>query len=493
MKRSNFSRRDFLKAAAFASFLSTVGGHSLLALSAPSRKLISTQEWLSDNIFLQGINAPVFKELDLENLKVTGEIPADLNGMYMRNGPNPYLKPANYQYPLEGDGMIHAVYLKEGKASYRNRWIVTKTLQQDMEGKERQNMPLVNFANTNIVPYGDNLLALYEVGLPYQISSELETLGEWDFDGELEEAMTAHPKVDPHTGELHFYRYSLLAAPYLVYYVADKQGKIIRKTPIEMESPALIHDTAITENYIIFFHCPLVFNVFQALGGGLPFEWKPEYGTKIGLIHRKNVDQKPIWIETEPLWMWHFMNAYEQEGEVVVDFAYHNQIKLDPATVNSGKEVKSHLQRLIINPEEKTAKHEPLDDRVVDFPTFDFRKTGQSYRFGYTPHIDVELVAQKQIPNYFSELIQYDLERKVSHVHRFKPGRYCGEASFIPKQGQEAEDQGYVVTFVFDENTATSSLVILDPANFASEPLAEIHLPVRVPSGFHGNWISSII
>ncbi len=197
MKRSNFSRRDFLKAAAFASFLSTVGGHSLLALSAPSRKLISTQEWLSDNIFLQGINAPVFKELDLENLKVTGEIPADLNGMYMRNGPNPYLKPANYQYPLEGDGMIHAVYLKEGKASYRNRWIVTKTLQQDMEGKERQNMPLVNFANTNIVPYGDNLLALYEVGLPYQISSELETLGEWDFDGELEEAMTAHPKVDP--------------------------------------------------------------------------------------------------------------------------------------------------------------------------------------------------------------------------------------------------------------------------------------------------------
>ncbi|ERT03761.1 retinal pigment epithelial membrane family protein, partial [Lyngbya aestuarii BL J] len=323
MKRSNFSRRDFLKAAAFASFLSTVGGHSLLALSAPSRKLISTQEWLSDNIFLQGINAPVFQEVDVDHLKITGEIPADLNGMYMRNGPNPYLKPANYQYPLEGDGMIHAVYLKEGKASYRNRWILTKSLQQDMEGKERQNMPLVNYANTNIVPYGDHLLALYEVGLPYQISSELETLGEWDFDGELEEAMTAHPKVDPITGELHFYRYSLLAAPYLVYYVADKQGKIIRKTPIEMESPALIHDTAITENYIIFFHCPLVFNVFQALGGGLPFEWKPEYGTKIGLIHRKNIDQKPIWIETEPLWMWHFMNAYEQEGEVVVDFAYH--------------------------------------------------------------------------------------------------------------------------------------------------------------------------
>jgi carotenoid cleavage dioxygenase len=102
-------------------------------------------------------------------------------------------------------------------------------------------------------------------------------------------------------------------------------------------------------------------------------------------------------------------------------------------------------------------------------------------------------MAEKQIPNYFSELIQYDLERKVTHVHRFKPGRYCGEASFIPKVGQEGEDQGYVVTFVFDETTATSSLVILDPANFAGEPLAEIHLPVRVPSGFHGNWISTTI
>ncbi len=492
MKRSNFSRRDFLKAAACASFLSTLGGHSLIALSASSRKLISTSEWSSDNLFLQGINAPVFQEIDVENLKITGEIPADLNGMYLRNGPNPYLKPISYQYPLEGDGMIHGVYLKDGKASYRNRWILTKSLQLDIDGKERQNMPLVNYANTNIVPYGDHLLALYEVGLPYRLSQNLETLGEWNFQGELEESMTAHPKFDPQTGELHFYRYSLLAQPYLVYYVADKQGKIIRKTPVEMASPALIHDTAITENYIIFFHCPLVFNVFKALGGQLPFEWKPEYGTKIGLIHRKNMDQKPIWIETEPLWMWHFMNAYEEQGQVIVDFVYHNHIELEPQETYT-LEVKSNLQRFRINPQEKTMKPESLDDRIVDFPTFDFRKTGQPYRFGYTPHIDLELIAKKQIPNYFPELIQYDLEQKVSHVHRFKPGQYCGEASFIPKAGQVSEDQGYVVTLVFDETTETSLLVILDAANFASEPLAEIHLPVRVPSGFHGNWISNVI
>lgn len=488
MSQFKISRREFLQAAASASFLTAIGSHSLLAQPSPQNRLISTNEWQSDNIFLQGINAPVFKEVDLNTLKVTGKIPSDLNGIYLRNGPNPYLKPESYQYPLEGDGMIHAVYFENGKARYRNRWIQTKTFREDLEGKEKSDLPLVNYANTNIVPVGDTLLALYEVGLPYQLTTELETLGEWDFQGKLEQSMTAHPKVDPITGELHFYRYSLLASPYLVYYVADKNGKIVREIPVDMPQPALLHDTAISENYIIFFHCPLVFDVFKALDGQSPFKWEPNQGTRVGLIHRKNVNQKPIWIETEPMWMWHFMNAYEEGDQVKVDFAYHHEVKLDN-TLDSMLDVQANFHRMVINLKDKTVKHEALDDRVVDFPTLDARKTGQPYRFGYTPHIDVELILQKKIPNYFPELVQYDLVNNTSKVHRFKPGQYCGEATFVPQDGHNSESDGYVMTFVFDETTGNSNLVILDPANFEQEPIAEIHLPVRVPTGFHANWV----
>ncbi|WP_293060124.1 carotenoid oxygenase family protein [Okeania sp. SIO2B3] len=437
------------------------------------------EEWSSNHLFLQGINAPVFKEVDVNNLKITGEIPSDLSGIYMRNSPNPFLKPSTYNYPLEGDGMIHAVYFKDGKVSYQNRWILTDSLLQDMKG-EKPIFPefnMRNYANTNVISCGDNILALFEAGLPYKITPELETLGEYNFGGKVQEAMTAHPRFDPKTGELHFFRYSFIALPYLIYYVANSQGKIVKEVPIELPEPALLHDSIITENYLIFFHCPLVFDIMKAFLGGIPLVWKPDQGTKISLMNRHQGKEINFWLKTESFWMWHFMNAFEDNNQVIIDFAHYPTLILDDniASVLSNK---SSFRRII-------------DDRMVDFPIFDQRKTGQPYRFGYMPHVDLELIASKGIPNYFPELIQYDLVNKTSKVHRFKPGNYCGEATFVPRKGGESESDGYVMTFVSNEDKGTSDLVIIDAANFEEEPLAKIHLPVRVPTGFHGNWIST--
>lgn len=485
------SRRNFLKTTALASFFASVGSHYIFSFPAVGQELQSTEEWSSNHLFLQGINAPVFQEVDVNNLKITGEVPSDLSGIYMRNGPNPFLKLSTYNYPLEGDGMIHAVYFENGKVRYRNRWILTESLLQDMKGEKpnEQEFNLRNYANTSIVSCGDNILALYEAGLPYKLTPELETVGQWDFAGKVQEAMTAHPRFDPRTGELHFYRYSFIAVPYLIYYVADSRGKVIKEVPIEIPEPALLHDAAITENYLIFFHCPLVFNMMKAFEGEMPIAWEPNKGTKISLINRHKPQQINFWLETEAFWSWHFMNAFEVNDQVIIDFAHYPTLNMDNNISNIISN-KSSFRRIIAEPLTGRVKHETIDDRVVDFPTFDLRKTGQAYRFGYMPHIDLELIASKGIPNYFPELIQYDLVNNTSKVHRFKPGSYCGEATFVPRKGGESEADGYVMTFVFDENKGTSDLVIIDAANFEAEPLAQIHLPVRVPNGFHGNWIS---
>ncbi len=482
-------RREFLTTV-FLSFLASLTTPTLRGHSQPvSKTWKQYKSWKSDNIFLQGINAPVFYETDLDNLNVTGIIPPHLEGIYIRNGPNPLFKPSSYNYPLEGDGMLHAFYFEGSKVRYRNRWIWTRGLKYEFyEGKALPELKFHNYANTNIIAHAGVILALYEVGLPYQVTPELETIGQWDFQGNIEQSMTAHPKLDPKTGELHFFRYSLLNPPYLTYYVANRQGEIIRTLPIDLPQAALIHDMAMTKNYVIFFHCPLVFEMQRAMKCNSPFVWKPEAGTKIILVHRHDWKRKPLELETEAFWLWHFMNAYEENEQIVIDFVYYPQIQLE-STLEAIFASKAHLHRFAVNPDAKTIKSQPLDDRFIDLPTIDLRQTGRPYRFGYAPYIDLNLAAQKKIPNYYPELIQYNLVNQTSKVHRFQPGCYGGEAVFAPQKNGGSELDGYVMTLVFDENKQTSDLVILDPANFEAEPIATIHLPVRVPSGFHGNWI----
>jgi carotenoid cleavage dioxygenase-like enzyme len=486
-------RRDFLTATISTAALTHLS-HRAEAFSQSHNQLHRNQihssypSWVSDDLFLQGINAPVFQEVDLEDLQVTGEIPSDLHGIYIRNGPNPMFQPIDYAYPLEGDGMLHAVYLEAGKAKYRNRWILTKGLIYEMQAKRAlSELRFRNYANTHIIAHAGKLLALYETALPYEISRDLETIGEWNFNGKLEQAMTAHPKLDVNTGELHFYRYSFFTEPYLIYYVANSEGDITRTTPIELSQPALLHDMALSENYAIFCHCPLVFDMQQAMQTGIPFVWRPEQGARIGLIHRHDLDRKPIWLETEAFWVWHFMNAFEQNGKLAVDCAFYSKMTLQN-TLSAILNNKSHFRRITIDLNDHTITQQPLDDRNVDFPTIDRQQTGKPYQFGYMPHMDSQLIAQKGIPNYFPELIQYDVLHQTSRVHRFQPGCYGGEATVVPKP--KAATDHYIMTWVFNENNQTSDLLILDAAEFTAAPVAQIHLPVRVPMGTHGSWIA---
>jgi carotenoid cleavage dioxygenase-like enzyme len=489
------NRRDFL-ATSFAASMA-VSVHEWLNVQpgraySPYSYFRAYDPWTSDNLFLQGINAPVFQEVDIDRLEVTGHIPADLEGIYLRNGPNPMFQPFIYQFPLDGDGMLHAVYFEQSTARYRNRWIKTQGLTYEMvAGRSLRELRFRNYANTSIVAHAGVLLALYETGLPYQVTSDLETVGEWNFQGGIQQSMSAHPRYDPETGELHFHRYSLFNQPYLTYFVANAQGEVIHQLPVELPQPTLLHDLALTSHYAIMFDCPLVFDWQQAMQRGSPFIWQPDRPTRIGLLPRPGRAahlKQPLWIETDPFWIWHFVNAYETDQNLVIDCIAYPEMRLDNA-VDTVLSYESHLHQIVIDLATRTVTQQPLDDRIVELPTLDARKIGQPYQFTYTIHANPDWATQQRLPNYFPALIQYDRVNQRSAVHRFPPGCYAGEAIVVPKAGSTSEQDCYVMTWVFNEQRQTSDLVILDADQFDRDPIAQIHLPVRVPFGAHGTWV----
>jgi carotenoid cleavage dioxygenase len=449
------------------------------------------------NPFLSGNFAPVAEERDLVDLPVQGRLPAGLAGAYLRNGPNPAFPPIAYTYPLDGDGMIHAVYLANGRARYRNRWVVTRGLKAERRagralygsiqhpvpvdardvGADGDPGPFKNVANTSVIRYAGRVLALYEGGLPYALTEDLETRGEWDFAGKLTSSMTAHPRFDPATRELHFFRY-LGARPYLTYFVGDRSGRIVRSLPIELPEPVMVHDFVLTDRHVVFVDCPAVLTEQGIV-------WKAERETRIGVLPRQGRSPAIRWFSTPPFFVYHFVNGFSDERQVTVDYVRHAAFGAGPAASDPpGRRRPPSLSRLTLDLARGTVKDEPLDDRPVEFPRMDERRTGRPYRFGYVPtRIDAGA------PGIFDGLVQYDVERKTAAVRTYGAGRSTGEAVFVARPGGAGERDGWVLSFVYDSGRDASDLVILDAADFTGEPVATVRLPVRVPEGLHGSWL----
>jgi carotenoid cleavage dioxygenase-like enzyme len=461
----------------------------------------NAEPWSSNNAFLKENNAPVFEERYISNLKVTGDLPKWLNGVYMRNGPNPHFHSENLTFPYDGDGMIHAIYFESSGVKYRNRWIKTEELKAEKRAnkslwnsltkpafpskKDRKAFnapftPVKNTANTNIIHHAGHLLAVYEGGVPYKIAEDLETIGTFTFDDNIK-GMMPHPKLDPLTGELHFLQYSVVQFPYLRYYVINKRGHVSKDVPIHIKSPTIVHDMILTPNYVVFFLSPLEMSLSKIFSSKNPLKWNPDKPTKIGIIPRHGSSQKVTWFETDPFFVWHTMNGFEENGNLVLDYVHHNHGL--PSEQNTPE-----LYRMVINPQKGILSYNAIDDQFIEFPIIDHRKIGQKYRYGYATRRDMAL--DKEIGKaYFTELIQYDFERKTHCLHKFPKGQFVGEPTFIPHPYKGSETDGVIVAFVYDQNINKSKLIVIEPLNFDKAPLAVVKLPFRVPNGFHGAWI----
>jgi carotenoid cleavage dioxygenase len=452
------------------------------------------------NPFLRGNFAPVRSEDDFLELRVIGELPRGLSGTYYRNGPNPAFEPLGRYHFFDGDGMIHAVTIEDEKAHYRNRYVISDGLRDERKagralypglfslGRMTEAPQFKNTANTNIVCHGGRLLALVETAQPTQLEkTTLETLGVYDFGGKLGTAMTAHPKIDPETGEMLFFGYQLFP-PYLTYHVADREGRLVRSEAIDVAWPSMMHDFAITREHVIFILCPLVLSLTHLTSAGTLFSWEPERGTRIGVMPRGGGNDDVKWYTTEASYVFHPMNAYADGHELVLEVARFGRLVFmdpNPRQQAQGPEVNPRLHRWTLDLLDGSVKSEPLDDRIAEYPRVNESRVGRKHRYGY-------MVGAGEAPTWYgfgTAIYKYDQQTGAQEAHDFGEGNGCGEAVFVPRATATDEDDGYLMAFVYDAQRDVSELVLLDAQNVRGEPVARVQIPRRVPYGFHGNWV----
>ena len=457
----------------------------IAGVSERNRKRLDDAE---DNPFLGGIHTPLDEELTLADLKVTGEIPVGLDGTYARIGPNPFGQDQEGHHWFVGDGMVHGVRLKDGKARwYRNRYIRSKDLEAK-GGPKAVGGPRRGFGdtvNTNVLQVGNRTMALVEASsFPVELDENLDSVAYSDFGGGLTGSFTAHPHQCAETGEYHAICYEGSDDKKIRHVAMDRDGNVLRETPIAVEHGPSIHDCALTKDHVIIFDLPVCFSMKSLLAGyRFPFRWKADHRARLGLMPRSGSGDQVRWVDVEPCYVFHIGNSYEEaDGTVVIDACvYETMFDGDmpgPYGQNLG------LERWTVAPGATKVDRQTLDSAAQDFPRPDERYFAISYRYlwcmGLPTDGDLEFVGS--MPLYL-----HDLQRGERIVRDLGEGYVPGEFVFVPRSEDAPEGDGWVMGYVVDRNTRTTDLAILDAMTL--EDVARIHIPHVIPPGFHGNWI----
>jgi len=436
------------------------------------------------NPYLEGNFAPVETETTAIDLPVRGRIPEGLEGRLVRIGPNP-LEPvdARTYHWFMGSGLVHGLRLKGGKAEwYRSRFVVSDRIAGTL-GRPALPGPRNGFgdntANTNVVEMGGRTYAIVEAGgLPVELTYNLESVARSDLGGRLVHGFSAHPKFDPTTGELHVLTYQpgLEALSYLV---VDSSGRSRSVADIPAPHCPMVHDVAFTATWVIVLDLPVTFDR-AAVGKGFPFAWNAERMPRVGLLPRNGDVSGLRWIEAPSCYVFHVMNAFDEAGAVVVDVVRHP--RMFDRERRGPSEGDPQLVRWRIDLASGRLGQSLLEERGCEFPRFNDAFGGRAYRYGYT----VSAVNAQE----FGPTFKHDVTTGRTEVHDYGPGRSALEPVFVAREGATAEDDGWVMSYVYDADRNATDVVILDAQCVADRPVATISLPVRVPFGFHGNWLS---
>ncbi|WP_197499101.1 carotenoid oxygenase family protein, partial [Mycobacterium sp. E3298] len=464
------------------------------------------------------------------DLPVTGRIPEHLDGRYLRNGPNPAeeVDPATYHW-FSGDGMVHGVALSGGSARwYRNRWVrslsVCAALGEATPGRLDPRAGMLSLgANTNVLTHAGRTLALVEGGVAnYELTDALDTVGTCDFDGTLAGGYTAHPHRDPRTGELHAVSYSFARGRTVQYSVIDTRGRARRTVDIEVSGSPMMHDFSLTEKYVVIYDLPVTFDPVQALpqtmprwlglparlamqsligrvrvpspinalmnrnpkhSDRMPYAWNPGYPARIGVMPREGGNADVRWFEIEPCYVYHPLNAYSEmrDGAEVLVLDVVRYARMFDRDRHGPGETPPTLDRWTINLATGAVATECRDDQPQEFPRINEDMLGGPHRFGYT------------VGAYFAggaaALYKHDYQTGAREVAALDPDLLLGEMSFVPNPGSQkgrVEDDGVLMGYGYHRGRDEGQLVLLDAQTL--ESVATVHLPQRVPMGFHGNW-----
>jgi carotenoid cleavage dioxygenase-like enzyme len=458
---------------------------------------------------LRGNLAPVADELDVESCPVSGDVPEGLRGRFVRNGPNPMFEPLGRYHMFDGDGMLHGVTFGPDGVSYRNRWIRSRGLGAEIaQGRavypglgEVMNFPpreltgdagpVKNPANTHIIRHAGRFLALWEGGLPTEVTDALETVGEYDFDGRLEGSMTAHPRLDPRTGEMFFFAYSLFA-PFLRYHVVDADGVLVHSVAIDLPAPVMMHDFVITEHHAVFLDSPIVFNM-ENLGNGPMVGWRPENGTRIGVMPRMGSPEEITWYEIEPGHVQHFWNGWVDGDRIefcgsrfdAPDFGIDPTAPIDESAASP---TPGRPTRYWVDLAKGTAGSEQFDDMGGDFNRVNDGYNGVRTRYLY---MSAPVSAGRSIGD-FDTIVKYDEQTGDRTEWCSGPNGHVGESVFAADPNGTNEDDGWLVNAVYDDARDATDVVVLDAHDVAQGPIATVHMPRRIPFGFHANWFPAV-
>ena len=443
---------------------------------------------------------------------VAGAIPDDLNGTYLRNTENPLLTPIERYHPFDGDGMLHSISFEAGTARYANRFVRTDGFLAERDAGEslwagvaelpasarRQDgwgpRPAMKDASSTdvIVHNGSALTSFWLCGDLYKFDPvTLEDRGKATFGGAFPaDGVSAHPKVDHRTGEMLFFNYTA-ESPYMHYGEVGPDGLLKTLVDVPLPGPRLPHDMAFTEHYAIVNDCPMFWDPDGIEVGLYIPRFFPDLPTRFGVIPRGGRTDQVRWFEADPTFVLHWINAYEEGDEIVLDgFFQHNP---EPAALPAAGfeanlfryldlfSLDARPHRWRFNLATGQCREEPLSDRVLEFGMIDPRLSGRPYRFSY------DALPEKGRFE-FRGIVKHDVVTGQQETVELPAGVFASETVMAPRDGSTAEDDGYLVTFTMDLEADTSECLVLDAANPAGDPVARVRLPERISSGTHAHW-----
>jgi carotenoid cleavage dioxygenase-like enzyme len=461
---------------------------------------------------LAGNFAPIWTESDAYSLPVWGDLPKNLEGTLFRNGPNPQFMPTNpHHHWFGGDGMIHAFTVENGRVSYRNRWVRTPKWQTE----KTAGRPLIDpfgppnpafsdfsgsfhcVANTNIISHAGQLLALEEGSLPVAMDRrELTTHGFYNFGGAITTPFTAHPKLDPETGELCFFGYSA-TGPFtsdIAFGTIDRRGAVTQLEMLQAPYASMVHDFCVTQQHLLFPIFPLTGSMQRAQSGMPPFAWEPDYGTHIGVLRRGAPASTARWFKTATCYVFHVMNAWEDGNFIYADVMQHEAPPgftwPDGTPTNPAKRGARLVRWTIDLAGDDVIKQDKLDDLPGEFPRIDDRRAGLAYRHGFFAG-NTLLGQADTAASGLNAIVHYDLTTGRRQLWQLPPGDATSEPVFVPRTEKAPEGDGYLLAVIWRASERRSDFVVLDASCVENGPVATAELSSRVPFGFHGNWLSA--
>ena len=442
------------------------------------------------HMFLTGIHEPMAEELSLANLEVSGQIPEALTGTYARIGPNPFKPDPRGHHWFVGDGMVHGIRLSGGKANwYHNRYIKSGTLERSggpaAAGGPRRGAR--DTVNTNVLKLAGKTLALVESGpFPFELDHNLDTVASTNLRGTLSAPFTAHPHEDPQTGEWHAITYESETQDTVWHVAINRAGEVISERPIAVKGGPSIHECSITDDYVIVFDLPVTLSLpTLAQGYNFPYRWNEAHPARVGLLPRRGDADKIIWCEVDPCYVFHVANSFQNaDGSVTVDCcAYESMFAHGPDGPNG---VSRGFERWQVNPETRNVTRTSIDTFPQEFPRVDERRFGQSYRHAWTVSQPSDTVSNFAAEN---ALYHHDLVAGEKRSYTFGSELVGGEFVFVPRLPDADEADGWLIGLVIDVKNDTTQLQFFEALNIEKGPVGAVHIPHRIPPGFHGNWI----